>query len=182
MHRQTGRQDGQGTIFSASDQIAGGAVPPLPDIRFSASLWRRCLTPARLVFAFGVLLASLVLVVSPLQAAVPAFTGEGEVSTDTGHILLNWEADEPVTLQMARETDLSDARPLYAGMEKSYFLSGLADGDYYLQLKADSGAVSAPIKLSVVHQSLTQALWLTAIGLVITLLIVGTIVKGARDD
>ncbi len=118
---------------------------------------------------------------APAQAA-PAFTGGPELNSNTGHILLDWEAQEPVTLSIAATSDLSQAEPLYSGTGNSYFLSGLSNGDYFLQLEGESGAISAPVQLSVAHQSLEQALWLTLIGLIITIAIIATILKGARDD
>jgi hypothetical protein len=118
----------------------------------------------------------------PVTAAAPAFAGGPELASDTGHVLLGWDADEPVTLSIAGSADFSDARPVYRGSGRSYFLSGLATGDYYLRLEGESGAVSPPVRLKVVHQSLERALWLTLIGLVITLAIIGTILRGARHD
>ncbi|GGB88777.1 hypothetical protein GCM10011494_03850 [Novosphingobium endophyticum] len=119
---------------------------------------------------------------APANAQSPVFSESGAISSTTGHAVLSWQAEEPVVLSIAHEPDLSDARPLYRGDERSYFLSGLADGDYYLRLENESGEASAPLRLSVTHQSLAQALWLTAIGLVITLAVVATILRGARDD
>lgn len=81
---------------------------------------------------------------------------------------------------MSRAADLSNAQPLYQGREQSYFLSGLADGDYYLVVEAENGDRSDPVLLSVAHQSLTRALWLTLIGAVITLGIIIVILRGAR--
>lgn len=107
-------------------------------------------------------------------------TSGPQISSDTGHALVAWEADGPATLSMSRAADLSNAQPLYQGREQSYFLSGLADGDYYLVVEAENGDRSDPVLLSVAHQSLTRALWLTLIGAVITLGIIIVILRGAR--
>lgn len=118
----------------------------------------------------------------PAHAAAPRFDGENQLASDTGHVLLAWQADEPVTLTISEAADPAMVRPVYRGSEHSYFLSGLRDGEYTLTLEADSGAVSDPVVLTVEHQSLQQAMWLTAIGLVIALAIMVTVLRGARDD
>ena len=111
------------------------------------------------VIAAGVLFAGAV----PANAAPAVFAGEDGLSSDTGHVLIEWTSDEPVTLDIARQADFSDARLLYRGRNQSYFLSGLADGDYILRLRAADGETRVQA-LSVAHQSLARALWLTLIG------------------
>ncbi len=83
---------------------------------------------------------------------------------------------------MAQRTDFQDARPLYQGPNQSSFISGLADGDYYLRLRNKAGEESPALRLSVSHHPLSQALWLAALGAVIFLAVVVTILRGARDD
>lgn len=95
-------------------------------------------------------------------------------------MLVTWDADGPVTLSVSRDANLTGSKSLYQGSEQSYFLSGLANGDYYLVVEAANGERSNPVILSVEHQSLTRALWLTLLGAVITLGIVITIMRGAR--
>ncbi|MCT2399940.1 hypothetical protein [Novosphingobium mangrovi (ex Huang et al. 2023)] len=119
---------------------------------------------------------------SPAHAATPQFTGPVELESDAGNTMLSWQADGPVLLQIADAPDLSAPKLLYEGQAKSYFLSGLANGDYYLRLKGVGGTISAPLHVSVVHQSLTRALLLVAIGALVTLAIVVTILWGARDE
>lgn len=83
---------------------------------------------------------------------------------------------------IATRSDFSDARTVYRGSATGYFLSGLANGEYYFRLEGKSGAVSAPVRLEVMHQSLQRAIWLSAIGMLVTLAIVLTILRGARDE
>ncbi len=127
------------------------------------------------------LLAPLLVLASPALAA-PEFTGGPEFASDTGHVLLSWESDEPVRLIIADNAEFSGAKPLYEGSQTSFFVSGLSNGEYYLRLDGVQGESSQPAKLNVVHQSLTQAIWLTIIGLIITVGIIATIARGARDD
>jgi len=124
--------------------------------------------------------APLLFSASVAFAAAPEITSGHELSSDTGHVLVAWEADGPATLSISRDADLGDAQPLYQGNQQSYFLSGLESGEYYLQVVEASGARSQPVRLSIEHQSLTKALWLTLIGAIITLGIVVVIFRGVR--
>ena len=83
---------------------------------------------------------------------------------------------------IATMPDFSDAAIAYDGEAHSFFLSGLADGDYYLRIRGRNAVTSAPVRLTVEHQSLRRALLLLAIGSIITLAIVLTILRGARDE
>ena len=109
-----------------------------------------------------------------------AFADSGPLQTDTGHILVEWDAPGETTLSIAQTPDFTDAKPLYVGTNHAYFLSGLAGGEYYLRLQDDSGAISKTLSLTVEHQSLQRAIWLTVIGAVITLGTILTIFRGAR--
>jgi len=129
-------------------------------------------------------LSALALGLAALPAtalASPAFTSESSLASDTGHILLEWNAPGPVTLEMARNDSFTDAATLYSGANRAFFLSGLANGDYFLRLRGMDGTVSAPAVLRIEHQSLTQALWLAALGALITLAVIAAIVRGPRD-
>lgn len=101
--------------------------------------------------------------------------------SDTGHALVRWEATAPVTLVISNSADFAGARVLYHGDNHSYFLSGLANGNYHLLLRDEAGGQSAAIQLTVEHQSLTRALWLVLAGAVVALGIVLVILRGARS-
>lgn len=116
----------------------------------------------------------------PANAQGLAFSDPGPLASNTGHVLVEWEASGPATLIMARNADFAGARPLYQGDNNAYFLSGLEGGDYFLLLRDEAGALSAPLRLTVAHQSLDRAIWLTIIGAIITLGIIATIFRGAR--
>lgn len=118
----------------------------------------------------------------PLQAAAPRFADPGPLTSDTGHVLVEWKAPGKVTLEMAREAGQSDVRTLYSGRNTAFFLSGLANGDYRLQLRAEDGSLSAPLQLAVRHHSLSRALWLALVGAIVTLAVVFVIFRGARDE
>ena len=130
----------------------------------------------------------LFLIALPAQAqpssasAPPTFSTSAPLETDAGYTLIAWNADEPVTLEIAHAPDFADAKTLYNGRNKAFFVSGLANGDYLLRLRGADGNVSTPLELTVRHQSLQRALWLALIGAIVTLAIIAVILKGARDD
>lgn len=115
-------------------------------------------------------------------APPPSFSASAPLSSDTGYTTLDWNASGAVVVEQARKADLSDARTIYEGPNHSLFLSGLGGGTYYFSLRDETGARSAPLKLTVSHQSLTQALFLTAIGFLVFIATVAVIFRGARDD
>lgn len=96
--------------------------------------------------------------------------------------MLEWRSDTPVSLEMSMSPDFAQTTEIYAGAAHRYFLSGLENGDYYLRLTTAQGATSSPVIVSVAHQSLSRALLLVAIGALVTLAIVVTILRGARDE
>ena len=117
---------------------------------------------------------------APAAAQSLHFSDNGPLTSDTGHVMVEWESAGPATLIIARTPDFAGARRLYDGANHAFFLSGLDSGTYYLLLRDRAGAQSQPLQLTVVHQSLTAALVLTIVGALITLSIVATIARGAR--
>lgn len=116
------------------------------------------------------------------QAAAPEFLSDAGLTTDSGYVALEWRAEGPVELTIAENSGFIGAKPLYAGTERQLFLSGLADGSYFVRLKDETGARSAPLRITVAHQSLSRALWLTLAGAIVALGILITILRGARND
>lgn len=102
------------------------------------------------------------------------------MSTDTGYSLIEWDAPGAATLAITAPG--APARELYSGTNEAFFISGLADGTYRLTLRDASGREAAPLELEVTHQSVTQALWLVALGAIVFLATVAAVLRGARDD
>lgn len=128
----------------------------------------------------ALLLSAALAFAAPASAQELAFEAPGPLTSDTGHVLVEWEATGPATLIMARDADFAGARSLYQGDNRAYFISGLEGGDYFLLLRDEAGAQSDPLHLTVAHQSLQRAIWLTIVGAIITLGIIATIIRGAR--
>jgi len=155
-----------------------------PVIFFGKSEECGSVSPRALTFRLRKIVAALMLalIATPPLYAAPAFTTDAELSSDTGYVGLSWEGGKQVILEIANAPDFSDAKLLYEGVGDAYFLSGLRDGEYHLRLRESGGATSEPVLLTVAHQSLEQAIWLTIIGAIITLVILTVIFRGARDD
>lgn len=108
------------------------------------------------------------------------FRSAGALSSDTGYSLIEWDAPGTATLAIASPG--APPRELYSGTNRAFFISGLADGTYRLTLRDAAGREAAPLELRVTHQSVTQALWLVALGAIVFLATVVAVVRGARDD
>lgn len=104
------------------------------------------------------------------------------MSTDTGYVSLTWKADGEVTLERSSRVTMADAQVVYTGTNHALFLSGLADGTYYFTLHGKDGTRTPPLELTVTHQSLAQALWLSAIGALVFISVGAAILRGARDE
>ncbi|MEJ2457210.1 MAG: hypothetical protein P8Y58_03300 [Novosphingobium sp.] len=124
---------------------------------------------------------ALLVPASAVMAASPRFTSQAPLSSDSGHVVVEWQADTPVTLRMTHEGARTD-RVLYSGPNHSLFVSGLANGRYSLRLTDTAGRSSAPLLLTVAHQSLSRALILVALGALVFLATLAVIIRGARDE
>lgn len=125
-------------------------------------------------------IAALIAASLPLAPGHAAnFSEQGPLASDTGQVSIQWRSDGPVELTIAGTG--AEPRPIFRGDGEELFVSGLGDGEFTVFLRDESGALADTITLEVVHQSLTQALWLAALGALVFLLTVGAILRGARD-
>lgn len=134
--------------------------------------------------AIAGLLFAVILAASPVPvtAQTPSFTADAPLTSDSGHALVEWEGEGPVALSIERDSAEDAARELYRGPNHAYFVSGLDDGAYVLRLTDAGGTETDVATLEVRHQSLSQALWLALLGALVTLAVVATILRGARDE
>lgn len=96
--------------------------------------------------------------------------------------MVEWQSDEPVTLEIEGERHISShLRTLYEGPNQAVFVSGLPSGEYSLRLRDQSGATAKPLKLVVEHQSFSRAMLLVLLGALAFLAAVAVILRGADD-
>jgi hypothetical protein len=136
---------------------------------------------------------ALLTCVGPLRAQeLPqaAFGHETELSTNEGHVLLQWGHDDELLiyqLQMAATADFTAPTRLYEGSDKASFLSGLVDGRHFFRVRArepDSetwGPWSASAEVVCEHHALTTAWAFFAVGGALFVLIVLSVGTGARS-
>ncbi|MBS3799958.1 MAG: fibronectin type III domain-containing protein [Thioalkalivibrio sp.] len=122
----------------------------------------------------------LILLCLPMVAGgAPAFDAPPERSTDGGFTLA-WEADEPVQLEQASGPDYANARIVYQGRDTSTVVSGLPDGEYRFRLRAAGADQWSDVAtITVEHHSLGRAFGFFAVGAVVFLVLIATIVRGS---
>lgn len=126
------------------------------------------------------LTAGLVLAVGAAGAAT--FDDPPEHTRD-GTLVLSWEADQTVELELASTPDYADARILYAGGDRSSVVTGLADGEYRFRLRpegADTWTDTA--RVTVEHHSLSRAFGFFAVGGLVFLALIAAILRGRVRD
>ncbi|TYC86083.1 hypothetical protein [Novosphingobium sp. BW1] len=106
------------------------------------------------------------------------------LTSENGYTTLEWDAVRPVVVHQASTPAMSAARTIFEGTGTRLFVSGLPDGNYYFTIAdaAPGAAPSPPLHLAVTHQSLSRALWLTALGALVFAAIVFVILRGARRE
>jgi len=118
-----------------------------------------------------------------------AFQHGLELSTSEGHVTLGWGGEGAglvYELQSAAGPDFAEPTVEYQGWDEASFLSGLADGRYFLRVRARRpqeaawGPWSDTVELVCEHHSLTLAWALFACGGVLFLLIVLFVGVNAR--
>lgn len=132
-------------------------------------------------------LVLLIMLVSALEGVGqerPAFRGEHHVTTNDGHVRLQWPAVAPDAIyevQQSTTTGFKNPRIIYTGPDRATFVSGLNNGIYYYRFRADKGDWSDTLTVSVKHYSLRLAFTLCGIGALVFLLTAGVILKGTTN-
>ncbi len=145
------------------------------------------MTSRRLVAALG--LASALAAVSAASPAVVRIEGPRRVETTEGHAVLAWEVDaEPdpartFELQESRSNDFAGAERRYSGPDLAVFVSGLRSGRTWFRVRAvegsgEPGPWSPPVVVAVRYPALGRVTALLALGSVVFVATVGTILGG----
>lgn len=140
----------------------------------------------------GILLVifSFTPVIVPAQdIPAPVFVNERELSSNSGYLSLNWDysdsADISFVLEASRDSLFEAADILYEGPDRATFISGLEDGRYFYRLRAFDGnqysAWSGVTRVLIKHHSLSFALFLFSVGMLVFAATVGIIIYGNRQ-
>lgn len=132
-------------------------------------------------FIYLILLSFLLF--PPLTKALE-FT-QSSYTSQTGYQHIQWDADHetmPVIVEMALNASFDEPRILYAGKNRSAFISGLHNGNYFLRIKPAGGNWSSQTTLEVQHHSMSKAIYLFLIGLFVFALTVLVIIREACNE
>jgi hypothetical protein len=118
------------------------------------------------------------------------FDQRGPVATSEGHATLSWAARESggpartFELQYSDRSDFDTARTWYRGPDRASFVSGLPEGETWFRVRALedelAGPFSEPIAVEVRYASDAVVARLMALGAVVFLATVATVVIGHR--
>ncbi len=109
------------------------------------------------------------------------------VLSTEGYFVISWasvsDPDSPVILQQSPSENfgVTVTREFNVPPNSSITITGLQDGQYYFRAKAqDESAFSNVLMVEVAHHSLLRALSFFAIGLILFLILLVTIISGNR--
>jgi hypothetical protein len=154
------------------------------------------LIPARVVILglVSIVAFSLVPATTERTASVPApprFVDGVAVSADEGHVVLSWtpaEGDDPAASRLIFELEQSadpafgNHRLRHRGAERSFFVTGLPEGQVYFRVRAVSGETagrwSETIAVDVVYPGRLEVLALVSVGCLVFLATVTAILVG----
>lgn len=105
-----------------------------------------------------------------------------EVSASDGYIKLFWLSDSndgEYELQRSDSPQFDQPITIYKGPDRASFISGLKDGEYFYRVRAEGGVWSTPLKVTVQHPSMNLAFTLSSIGLIVFLITVIVVIRGA---
>jgi len=105
---------------------------------------------------------------------------ERSIFSDNGHILLSWKYDKATIFEIQQSNDVkfSIHKTIYKGSDRSTFVSGLPDGDYFFRIRISKKEWSETLKLEVRHLSLRTAYILFALGAFVFLSTAFVIIHG----
>jgi len=126
------------------------------------------------------------LLVGPLALAQPTLTSaDADRVVTAGFYVLRWSGSEGATfaLEESETADFSAPRQLYQGTDTAKTVTGKRDGTYHYRIRETDreGAWSAPVVIEVTHHSLGRAWQFFAIGAVVFVLSLLTILRGAHE-
>lgn len=148
------------------------------------TLSNRTNTISCLIAGFVLLLSSAGLSMAETQAR-PAFKGPARLTTNDGHVRLQWLAAAPNAIyevQQAVRPGFENPDTIYRGPDLATFISGLKDGVYYYRFRVEDGDWSDTVTLTVSHYSLQFAFALSGLGAVVFFLTVIIVLRGANKN
>lgn len=133
-----------------------------------------------------VAIISCLVSISSHASTAPILVSDTALST-AGYFRLSWPGQEkdqrPYELQQATQSDFSDARTRYRGLDEATVISGLGDDIYYYRVRYEnSSAWSDTVEVEVKHHSLSRAFGFFILGAIMFVATVIVLLKGARGE
>lgn len=109
--------------------------------------------------------------------------------SDSGYIKIQWDDSNDIpaatfTLEQSETSDFEESKVIYEGPDRASFISGLPNGHYYYRIKTQAKGKtsdwSSTITVQVKHHSLTMALSLASVGLLVFVLTVAVVISGVK--
>lgn len=130
---------------------------------------------------------ALPLLLAPLlaQGSVPQLESDTKIST-AGYYRLQWNDDQATefVLQESPHPSFTPVKTLYTGPDTARVISGRANGDYFYRVRVDGASNqdqwSDVVRVQVSHHPLWRAVMFFAIGAVVFLATLVTIIHGNR--
>jgi len=121
--------------------------------------------------------------------AAPELSSNSTLST-AGYFTLHWSAaptevneNLEFELQQANNPDFDNAVTRYQGSDKASIISGLANQTYYYRVRlGNQDDWSSTLAVEVKHHSLARAFGFFGLGIVMFLMTVTVLLKGARQN
>ncbi len=107
-------------------------------------------------------------------AKAPTWITTNPSAADEGHLVLNWEPVEGATNYELE----ANGTPRYAGPDRAFFASGLAEGSHSFRVRADGGSWSDPLEVTVTYPSATKVILLLTVGGIVFVMTVITVLRG----
>jgi hypothetical protein len=120
------------------------------------------------------------------QNQAPRLSVDNTVAT-AGFFRLHWETQaDQVELQAASTPEFQDPYTVYTGPDRATVISGVSDGILYYRVRAlDSQQLapwSDPVMVEVKHHGLPRAFMFLSLGILVFLITVTMIIRGARKE
>ncbi len=163
---------------------------PKNDLRINENRWRhRCLgqgLQTRMLIIVPALTGLLTTGFVQAQIPAPQLSVDNTIAT-AGFFRLSWETDaESVELQEAASPDFRKTTTAYSGPDRATVISGKSDGTWHYRVRVSAhgepGPWSDPVSITVAHHNLGRALIFLALGFIVFVAIVLTIVRSKETE
>jgi hypothetical protein len=122
-------------------------------------------------------------------SVLPCLSSANTLEVDTpisteGYFVISWQLSDSTqnpTLQQSTSLTFTAPHNRQLTPQGSLTITGLPDGEYYFRLVDGEAQLSDPLQVTVEHHTLERAGLFFALGLVLFIILVATILRGAMQ-